>query len=983
MTSTASAVQPAASAAQAAELAFYQRYLWCLNPYLTVRETLTFLGGELKHLGKTQENWQTRELMTNVFLLSSALLNAVDEYLRGKDLALPKRAPRVPLARVVLGAANKLWRLLRAPRRARARRWKENWQGGFDAFLALFVAPETVDATALANPVRRMTESLRRPLPADLLAEHIYFPSAFRKHDLTHFDMLALGRSFTCRYSDRKQPLLLVGLRTAGSYFAPLLRAFLKAEGYQEVHAVTVRPDRGPSAHERAELLRCARAGARAVILDDAPGTGDTIALAVDLARKTGFAADRIVSLVPVHPASRDWRRHIKSLPLGGTPVIELQLEEWYKQQLLEPKEAEGRIAEYYRERGYSSSCVIPSRMAEEFNAQLETAIVDERRNRLKRTWEVRLETETGEKETRYVLAKSVGWGWLGYHAFLVGYRLAEFVPTVLGLRDGILYTEWLSQSAESPAGDREDRLERIALYVAARARSLSLGANPLPRLGLHQHHDGFGLLDRVLSGACGGRLMAGLMRRRVRCRLAKLPCPVPTLIDGKMQTSEWIAGPSGLLKTDFEHHGMGKNELNIVDPAYDLAEAFLHLEVSPEEESRLLDRYREESADSDVEKRLFVNKLLAGSWALASALKHLFRHPQLTQRQQEFHRDFVAAWHFLTVQTARFCGGFCRPGEAPRWRSPLLVMDLDGVFDRRLFGFPCTTLAGIEALALLHAHEVAIAVDTARSLPEVKEYCRAYGLAGGVSEYGSYAWDAVGDTGRVLASVEALVQLDTLRLVLRGVPGVFLDDRHRYSIRAWTYEDKSPPVGRINMPYALSSIRSFTTQDKSPAPLPTLAVQKLLAELKLDRLIFHQTTIDTAIVSKEVDKGTGLLALLDLVGLSAADTIAVGDSEPDLPMFRVTKRSFAPGEIGCAPLARLLGCKVVTHRYQRGLLEIARQVVHPDGAHCPRCRRAVAMLASPSESFLLDLLKAADRSRWAVLLRALLDLKTYQILVR
>jgi len=27
---------------------------------------------------------------------------------------------------------------------------------------------------------------------------------------------------------------------------------------------------------------------------------------------------------------------------------------------------------------------------------------------------------------------KSVGWGWLGYHAFLAGRRLSEFVPPIL-----------------------------------------------------------------------------------------------------------------------------------------------------------------------------------------------------------------------------------------------------------------------------------------------------------------------------------------------------------------------------------------------------------------------------------------------------------------------------------------------------------------------------------------------------------------------
>ena len=43
---------------------------------------------------------------------------------------------------------------------------------------------------------------------------------------------------------------------------------------------------------------------------------------------------------------------------------------------------------------------------------------------RLKRVYEVELTTDVGGSETRYVLAKSVGWGWLGYHAlFRLSYR--------------------------------------------------------------------------------------------------------------------------------------------------------------------------------------------------------------------------------------------------------------------------------------------------------------------------------------------------------------------------------------------------------------------------------------------------------------------------------------------------------------------------------------------------------------------------------
>jgi hypothetical protein len=91
----------------------------------------------------------------------------------------------------------------------------------------------------------------------------------------------------------------------------------------------------------------------------------------------------------------------------------------------------------------------------------------------MKRLYSVRLRRPDGRMEARHVLAKSVGWGWLGYHAFLAGQRLANFVPPLLGLREGVLYAEWIPESAAAPGGSeqRMTRVDAIASYVAARVR--------------------------------------------------------------------------------------------------------------------------------------------------------------------------------------------------------------------------------------------------------------------------------------------------------------------------------------------------------------------------------------------------------------------------------------------------------------------------------------------------------------------------------
>jgi hydroxymethylpyrimidine pyrophosphatase-like HAD family hydrolase len=264
------------------------------------------------------------------------------------------------------------------------------------------------------------------------------------------------------------------------------------------------------------------------------------------------------------------------------------------------------------------------------------------------------------------------------------------------------------------------------------------------------------------------------------------------------------------------------------------------------------------------------------------------------------------------------------------------------------MFGFPTTTASGIRALRCLHAHGYALAINTARSAREVKEYASAYGLVGGVAEYGSYIYDAVANHEKILVSGKALEQLEELRQALRQIPGVFINDGYEYSIRAYSY-------GR-----------------NGTVPLPTNMAPNLVARLKLDRLSVHPTSIDTTIVANDVDKGRGLAALLDLVGRPDIATVAIGDSEPDLAMFRVADRCFAPGRIGRPDLVKAVGGQIARAPSQRGLLEIAHLLTHPDGSRCQNCP-PLEIERSDHDGLFLDLLEIADKEPLTLLLRALL----------
>jgi hypothetical protein len=186
-------------------------------------------------------------------------------------------------------------------------------------------------------------------------------------------------------------------------------------------------------------------------------------------------------------------------------------------------------------------------------------------------------------------------------------------------------------------------------------------------------------------------------------------------------------------------------------------------------------------------------------------------------------------------------------------------------------------------------------------------------------------------------------------KAALGRIPGVFLDEAYRYSIRAYTFE------------------RGTTV------PLPTLVARDLLAEIGADRLTVHQTFVDTTILPREIDKGRGLTTLLDMTGQASAKTIAIGDSDADLAMFGAAGCSFAPSHLSCRSSARLLGCRIMDRPFQLGLLQAVRSLVHPHGGRCDHCCRPEEPVQDARDLF-DDLLKAADQPRWRLLLRAVLD---------
>ena len=196
----------------------------------TVRDVAHDLRGEVSRLQEELDDWQRQEVAVNIFLLSSAVADAVDDFMAGESYDFSTTAV-LPGMRALTGA---LERLLDVRHRARAlgqgglRRWRAAWGAAQDEFLQAWLGDGPSGRAEMASKgALALAGLLNYRLPRALSCRRINVPAAFRTQDLTHHDVLELAARFAALFPDRERPLLVVGLRTAGSYFAPLVRASL------------------------------------------------------------------------------------------------------------------------------------------------------------------------------------------------------------------------------------------------------------------------------------------------------------------------------------------------------------------------------------------------------------------------------------------------------------------------------------------------------------------------------------------------------------------------------------------------------------------------------------------------------------------------------------------------------------------------------------------------------------------------------------
>ena len=915
---------------------YFALYEWCLNPVLSLADILERLAEEAERQDLLDAAWQREECRINVYLLLAAACCITDDYLAyrpwnlGTVASALRRGNRaVQFCATFLNAPQALRSSLTA---REIRRWRHDLDQCLDWICADLAGDPAHTAgtwTALRSGLRRLAA---HSLPRGLLAWKMRIPEGFRCQDLAHQDVKTMAALVAQSFPPEAGPVLSVGPRTAGAYLAPLLNAYLRALGYRTLGWLTFRPKEGVTAAERSKLKGLLPKAARILLIDDHPNSGHTLAACVNLLRGLGADPVCITILAPEHPAQPDWKAAVRP-----TATLTVPSAEFYKQKLLDDDDSVLAILrQFYCRDGWESVQLERNAELDAANSRLASHYADGLHVRLKRVLQIRFCASGRRPVTKRVLAKSVGWGWLGYHACIAGERLSGFVPPLIGLRDGLLFMDWVGPLHAHPdQPDTERVLEVLPDYLAARVQGLRLrGDTEFAWRG--RRWTGWHVLLAAL-GRPYGPYLRWLKTGVLRAEAGKYFTATPALTDGRMTWNNWVGDHTGLYKIDFEHHNFGGGEQDIVDTAYDLASAIYEFDLSEAEERALLERYLANTGDLTIHQRLPLYKILCGLLAMKAALYGIgwISSPE---RRQFWNQRYLSAQDFLTFHMARYGASRLPSSAAPGWTQRLLFLDIDGVLDWGYLGFPLMTPAGLLSLHALKASGYSPVLNTGRSTQHVREYCRIYGLPGGVAEYGSVFVDAIRGVELPLVYGEAREQLRECRDRLRELPGVFANPGYEYAVRAYRFGAHGP------------------------TGLPAAEIREFLEKHRFDRLAFLAGPADSCLGQMGVNKGTAMRAVKQYVGVGRHPIAAMGDSAADLEMLKEADIAYIPAN-HASELRQLRGlreCRALNQRLQRGLLAAVEDLIRRQGGPQPALH---GVLADGSNRFIDALLVAYERS--------------------
>jgi hydroxymethylpyrimidine pyrophosphatase-like HAD family hydrolase len=848
--------------------------------------------------------------LLDAFLIAGALSQILDDFLQRDVLELGRVARRLAAcegawrigataAQAIVRTGSVLRALGAADRRAAAARGVigELLERIADDVAAAGM-PSHSDAVSL-DALARLLERLGA-VPRVLRREIARPSGCYSLFDQHPADCGRLVERFAARWPDRDRPLLVLGLRTSGSYLAPLCAAFLRRAGYHDVVATTIRPgDRLPSADAR-RLTRASARHALVLLVDDPPRTGAQLAQVGALLQRNGFPSASIVPMLQLFDA--------EAVPevLRAYPTVVLRWAEWSVHDRLAVPAVRATLEELLREIAVAGVEPIER-----------PAVRTPGRRHIAASYIATLGRADGGVDRRRIFVEGVGLGCFGRRAMTVADAMGPLLPAVYGIRDGLVFGEEPADGSLDPSrvhADPDASAAGIADYVWRRSQSLAAEEDVTARMAgrdaawewaavLLSHAFGAGrLLVRPLADALAQRLLA--VRQ-------------PAIIDGNCGLGAWATNSDGtsLRKRDFLRGPFTAVGMYSYDPVVDLAAAAADGEVEGALAfaDALRRRYEALSGESLNDAGWLMHRLL---WHLGGYRDSLREAARGGPRAADAFRRVLAIERAMSRSHQRYIGQRFFADLAPGHGGPLCAIDLDGVLETRWQVFPAIAPAGALALRALHCHGYRAFIASGRSLDEVRDRCEAYRLAGGVAEYGAVVYDATRDEAHSLLTDVEDAALARLREALARQPGVFVDAIYRHSVRVHTINAQ----GR----------RAAPQRDAIDAVLAVAGVADDVAVVAGD--------LQADIIGGSIDKGRGLRCLAARLGAAGDEpllALAVGDSAADLPMFELAARAFVPAHTSVS----LPGGAEITRRpYGAGLLEAVGRLVGHTSRRCATC---------------------------------------------
>jgi hydroxymethylpyrimidine pyrophosphatase-like HAD family hydrolase len=940
-----------------------------LNLLLKYRE----MGGPLLAALRAPDAAAPRAGLLDPFLLAAGMNQVLEDYLHRDVCSLRRAARHLPqLAgdRVGHGVAAAALAAHDAGLHIRGRRAQERALVARQVELAALVrslaervAGDSVHASlegaqgGPATALLQRAEAVVRPrggAPRSLNDNVLRLAHCFRSFDQRPEDCRRIVDRLTGRFPDRGRPVLVVGLRTSGSYLGPLCGAFLTMSGY-DVDVMTFRPGQPWLEAEAERVARAVREARLVCLVDDPPRSGSQLADAAEAFERAGIARRSLVLLFQLFGSA-------ESLParLRSYQTVALGWDEWSVHDDLTPTAVHRTLAR-----------VLPGRRIARWPAaadgdMLVGAIADVEavgppptsnppgRGHVSALFRARLVDErTGNREEHYVHVKGAGIGYFGAHSLAVAGALSAHLPPVYALENGLLYVDWLPEQwrlCSRGPGEEPAIASGIAAYVAARRRALAVGEDVSERLvGRGAVWE---ILADMLSDAFGrAKYAARPLVNRTAKRLVRPSWP--SIVDGSMSLAHWFApptheaAPNGLLKVDFDVRAFSNEDAYCYDALFDLASA-----AADDSEAIAFG-----AADDQFGEQLRHEFARAVGEAVPDErwlLYQLVYHHQVARGRDHRHgavshaapRDLLARETAMSRAYQRYFGGLYFADLTPPRSGGLCAIDVDWVLESRWLTFPVISPAGALALRALARHGYRPVLATGRSLPEVQDRCIAYRLAGGVAEHGAVVYEHGSCRVRSMLSAADCADMDALRAELARTPGVWLDPRHQHGIRAHCIDSH----GR----------RSGLNPD---------VIQRVLARTgAAERFTAHVAPSQTDFTPAHIDKGTGLrtlageLAAGDVARSGPLLAFAIGDSASDLPMLELAGRAFAPANADRALRVgrdRSVQIEVMTRPTQAGLLRAVSSFLGHAPRGCTTCAPPVP--ESREARLLISVLGALD----------------------